>query len=168
MTASYNFLGLNPAFVVFVNKDNPLTKISFAQLDGIFGAAREGGWDGFDWHEEYARGADKNIRTWGQLGLTGEWADKPIKVFWLNLRYHMSETISNVLLKGSDKWNEDARLFANKTQPDGSVITASNRCVQEVANDKYGITISTMAFDGPKTRVLAVSKGDAGPYVPPS
>jgi phosphate transport system substrate-binding protein len=44
------------------------------QLDGIFGAQRTGGWRGSLWSPEAARGAHENIRTWGQLGLSGEWA----------------------------------------------------------------------------------------------
>ena len=149
-----------------MNKDNPLRQINFSQLDGIFGAAREGGWVGFAWHDEFARGPEKNIRTWGQLGLTGEWADKPIHVHWLNLRYHMSETISNRLLKGSDKWNENARLYANEPLANGDNYLASRRCMDEVAKDPYAITISTIAWLTPQIKCLAVSEKDGGPYVP--
>jgi phosphate transport system substrate-binding protein len=53
------------AIGVYVNKNNPLTQISLAQLDAIFSADRR-------------RGYAKPITTWGQLGLGGEWADKPI------------------------------------------------------------------------------------------
>ena len=77
-TGSYNVTGWNPGFGIVVSKDNPLTRITFDQLDGIFGAERTGGWIGTDWHPEFARGPEKNIRTWGQLGLKGEWADKEI------------------------------------------------------------------------------------------
>ena len=41
---------------------------------------RDGGWIGTAWHPDFARGPEKNIRTWGQLGLTGAWADMPIDV----------------------------------------------------------------------------------------
>jgi phosphate transport system substrate-binding protein len=165
-TGSYNVTGWNPAFGVYVNKDNPLSKISFDQLDGIFGAAREGGWVGFTWHPEFARGPEGNIRTWGEMGLTGEWKDKPINVYWLNLRYHMSETISNRLLKGSDKWNEKVKMYANKVLPDGRRTIASEQVMDEVVGDKYGITISTARWERAGTKGVAVSEGPAGPYVP--
>ena len=74
-TGSYNVTGWQPCFGIVVSRDNPLTKITLEQLDGIFGAERLGGWIGTDWHAEFARGPEKNIRTWGQLGLKGEWAD---------------------------------------------------------------------------------------------
>ena len=51
------------------------------QLDDIFGSERTGGWEGVFYTGKYARPASENIRTWGQLGLTGEWADKPIQTY---------------------------------------------------------------------------------------
>ena len=112
-TGSYNVTGWNPAFGIVVNKDNPLTKITVDQLDGVFGAERLGGWIGTDWHPEFARGPEKNIRKWGQLGLTGEWADKEIIPYGLNQRYSQAGTFSDRVLQGSDKWNERLRIYAN-------------------------------------------------------
>ncbi len=63
-TGSYNVTGWNPAFGIVVSKDNPLTKITFDQLDGIFGAERLGGWVGTDWHPEFS-GAPKKISASG-------------------------------------------------------------------------------------------------------
>jgi len=77
VTGSFNVSGWAPALAIFVHKDNPITKLTVKQLDGIFGAERTGGWDRLTWHPEYARGPEGNIRAWGQLGLTGEWKDKP-------------------------------------------------------------------------------------------
>ena len=78
------------------------------RLDGIFGAERAGGWEGTSWRPEHAR-TRKNIRTWGQLGLTGRWADKG----HLRLRPEPATTggwATDGLLGGSDKWNEGAHL----------------------------------------------------------
>ncbi|MDB6126390.1 MAG: phosphate transporter substrate-binding protein, partial [Verrucomicrobia bacterium] len=72
--------GNTPGAIFFVNKDNPVTQLTLDQLDGIFGAERTGGWDGLKWTTAVARGPEKNIRTWGQLGLTGDWARQPIKL----------------------------------------------------------------------------------------
>src|ERR1700687_5600213 len=87
VTGSFDVYGWAPAGIIVVHKDNPLTQISMKQLDGVFGGARLGGYVGSVWHTEYpyARGPEENIRTWGQLGLTGEWADKPIHVGGENL-----------------------------------------------------------------------------------
>src|SRR5713226_5248904 len=73
-TGSYDVANKTFALTVFVNKDNPISKLTLKQLDGIFGEQRSGSWDNkIQWHPELARGAEENIRTWGQLGLTGEW-----------------------------------------------------------------------------------------------
>ncbi|MFM7414123.1 MAG: substrate-binding domain-containing protein, partial [Planctomycetota bacterium] len=56
---------------VFVHKDNPLSGLSLQQIDAIFSKNRTGG-------------AKSEIRTWGDLGLTGEWKDKPISLYGRN------------------------------------------------------------------------------------
>ncbi|MDO9620049.1 MAG: phosphate ABC transporter substrate-binding protein PstS family protein [Pseudomonas sp.] len=58
------------ALAVFVHKDNPIKSLDMAQIDGIFSATRLCG--------------GSNIKTWGDVGLTGEWADKPIQLFGRN------------------------------------------------------------------------------------
>src|ERR1700687_683820 len=80
-TGAYDVKGRTWALVVFVNKDNPIRKLTMKQLDGIFGASRTGGYSGYKWVSQPARSAKDDIRTWGQLGLTGEWANKPINTY---------------------------------------------------------------------------------------
>lgn len=137
-TGSYNVPGWNPGFGVIVSQDNPLTHITMEQLDGIFGAERNGGWEGTSWHAEWGRGPEKNIRIWGQLGLNGEWADKPIVPYGLNLRYHQATEISDMVLKGSDKWNEKLKTYANYVTASGTLSRGMN---EDLAADKYGIGI---------------------------
>lgn len=67
LTGSLDRPGRSPALVVFVHRDNPLRSLTLAQLEAVFGT-------------EHKRSAG-NIRTWGQLGLTGEWADRPISLY---------------------------------------------------------------------------------------
>ncbi len=50
---------------IFVHKDNPIKGLTLAQLDAIYS-------------DDCRRGEEKPLRTWGQLGLTGNWANKPI------------------------------------------------------------------------------------------
>ena len=172
-TGSYNVTGWNPGFGIVVSKDNPLTKITFAQLDGIFGAERTGGWIGTDWHPEFARGPEKNIRTWGQLGLTGEWANKEIIPYGLNLRYTQSATISDRILQGSDKWNEKIRFYANFVGEAGG--KGSNMGFgrlkrglnDDLAQDKYGIAYVGSPVGPnlpPECKLLEVSAGPDGPF----
>ncbi|APU28326.1 MULTISPECIES: PstS family phosphate ABC transporter substrate-binding protein [Pseudomonas] len=59
------------ALAVFVHKDNPIKSLSIEQVDAIFSSTR-------------LCGNDKDIKTWGDLGLTGEWASKPLQLFGRN------------------------------------------------------------------------------------
>ena len=164
-TGSYDVTGWQPGFGIVVHKDNPIQHLTMEQLDGIFGAERLGGWEGTSWHSDYARGPEKNIRTWGQLGLTGEWADKPITPYGLNLRYHQSEEISDRLLQGSDKWNERLRIYANFVAPDGKLGRGLN---EDLKNDKYGIAYVAAPVKKllpPELKVLPLAEKAGGPYV---
>ena len=166
-TGSYNVAGWSNALGIFVNKDNPISKLTFAQLDGIFGAAREGGWGpDFEWHRDVARGPEKNIRAWGQLGLTGEWKDKPINPYGLNLRYEQSLRIANPILMGSDKWNERIKLFANFTDANGKLITGAQQVMEHLDEDRYGIGYGGVMNLTPKTKAVTIAVKQGGPYVP--
>jgi phosphate transport system substrate-binding protein len=172
-TGSYNVTGWQPGFGIVVAKDNPLTRITLEQLDGIFGAERLGGWIGTDWHPEFARGPEKNIRTWGQLGLTGEWADKEITPYGLNQRYHQATEISDRILQGSDKWNERLRIYANYVGADdgkGSSMgfgRLKRGLNDDLIKDRYGIAyIAAPVGNGlpPELKALELARTAAGPY----
>ena len=166
-TGSYDVRGWTFALGVFVNKDNPLSKLTMEQLDGVFGAERSGGWDGLNWRTDRARGPDKNIRTWGQLGLKGEWADKPIHVYGYNLKYHFTDEIDKKVLKGSGKWNEGLRMYSNEAgqKADGSLTGAGELMMRDLSADRYGIAYTGMPFMTPQTKPLALSPGNGAPYV---
>ncbi len=166
-TGSYNVRGWSYALGVFVNSDNPLTELTFDQLDGIFGAAREGGWDGLTWRTDWARGPEKNIRTWGQLGLKGEWADKPIHVYGYNAKYHFQDEIDKKVLKGSSKWNENLHAFSNVAglKADGSLTAGGELILKALAKDAYGIAYTGIPFLTEGTKPVALSR-DGGKAVP--
>ena len=56
---------------VYVNKDNPIESLTLEQVDAIFSATR-------------ACGADKDINTWGDAGMTGAWANRDITIYGRN------------------------------------------------------------------------------------
>jgi len=170
-TGSYDVPGWSNALVFFVHKDNPISQLSFRQLDGIFGAEREGGWvkNNQEWHtDSVARGREGNIRTWGQLGLGGEWQDQPINPYGLNLRYEQSLRVSDPILNGSDKWNERIKLFANYALPNGDLKRAADQVADSVASDIYGIGYGSIRDMGPNHKILALSREDDGNYVYPT
>ncbi|WP_077035123.1 PstS family phosphate ABC transporter substrate-binding protein [Pelomonas sp. KK5] len=167
-TGSFDVRGWTFALGVFVHADNPLAQLSFEQLDGVFGAERSGGWDGLTWRPEHARGADRNVRTWGQLGLKGEWADKPINVYGYNLKYHFTDEIDKKVLRGSGKWNEGLRMYSNTAgqKADGSLTGAGELMMRDLSKDRYGIAYTGMPFKTPQTKALALADRSGGPAVP--
>jgi phosphate transport system substrate-binding protein len=164
-TGSYNVTGWQPGYGIVVSRDNPLTCLSMSQLDGIFGAERTGGWQGTSWHPEWARGPQENIRTWGQLGLTGDWAGQPINPYGLNLRYHQATEMSDDILKGSDKWNERLRIYANYVTKKGAL---GRDLKSDLAKDRYGIAwIAAPTYQlPPQLKVLAISPRTGGRCIP--
>ena len=159
--------GNTPAPVIFVNKENPIDRLSLSQLDGIFGAQRTGGWDGTHWSTASARGPEKDIRTWGQLGLTGEWKDKPIHLYGIDATLsNWSELIQRVVFKGGDKWNP----AMNEIVRGGVEIPADAQIVSSVATDPYGIGFNLMRVveKNPGVKPLAIAAKDEGPFVAPT
>ena len=128
------------ALVIFVNGDNPLSKLSLVQLDAIFGA-------------DHKRGP-KNIRTWADLGSTGEWADHPIHLYGYGIDRDFSQFFETAVFAGSRKWNCSLHQFA-----DGQQI------VDALAKDRYGIAFSSLAYKNAMVKPIALSSGpDTEPY----
>jgi phosphate transport system substrate-binding protein len=176
-TGSYDVAGWTFALVVFVNKDNPIGELSFEQLDGIFGAERDGGWIGNEWDPTAARGPGKNIRTWGQLGLKGEWADQPIHVYAYNLNYHFPRDFSEKVMKGSNKWNERMKEYSNKTRaPSGTdegkdfatLLGAGEQMTADVSKDRYGITYTGILYRNAGVKTVALARASGDPFVAPT
>jgi phosphate transport system substrate-binding protein len=165
VTGSLNVPGWSYAIGIFVHRDNPLSKLRIEQLDGIFGAQRSGAFQGTEWNTAVARGAEKNIRNWGQLGLTGEWANKPIHVYGYNLRYHIPATFERLVFQGGAKWNEQLVEFTNYKNPDGSTELEAKQVVDAVAKDPLGIGYSSIAFLTPGTKALAIAPRGSDQYV---
>ena len=165
-TGSFDYVGWQNNIVIIVNKDNPITRITLKQLDGVFGSARDGGWVGTTWHPEFSRGPAGDIRKWGQLGLSGDRADKPISVHGYSLRYATAIEFSNKVLQASDKWNGDLHAYANYRRPDGTTYLEADQIYDHVRKDPYAIGYARYHEGFPKDiKILAVAKDDSAPYV---
>jgi phosphate transport system substrate-binding protein len=168
-TGGYEKRGTLWAIQIVVNKDNPLAKLTMRQLDQIFGSERTGGWDGIFYTSKYVRPASENIRTWGQLGLNGEWANKPIQTYGY-IAPGFEVAVERKLFHWSDKWNENYREFVEEKEivpdADGRKV-ASERMYEALSKDKYGIAWGPILHskDYPNVKQIDLSE-DGGPYVP--
>ncbi|MDD3180523.1 MAG: substrate-binding domain-containing protein [Opitutaceae bacterium] len=174
-SGGYDVSGSSWALMIFVNKENPLNQLTMKQLDGIFGAERTGGYNRMEFRTEVARSAQENIRTWGQLGLTGEWADKKIQTYGYAAG-GMNHFFELEVFKGGDKWNENYRqCVENGTR----ILTPGNESAGVLAmlayleKDKYAIGWAGMPqwkqvpqITGIK--ILKLARNEGGPYVYPS
>ncbi|MBV9073135.1 MAG: phosphate ABC transporter substrate-binding protein [Acidobacteria bacterium] len=173
-SGSFDVKGMSWGLVVFVHRDNPITKATVTQLDGIFGSERTGGWKGLAWSPEAARAASGNIRRWGQLGLTGEWSDKPIDTYGY-APSGMRSFFELRVFQGGNKWNPNYREYV---ETGGREVAAGDRgptlsiqhMLAELANNRYGIAYTGMQYgrNVPEIKPIALSWKEEGPYVEPT
>lgn len=128
------------ALVVFAHKDNPIQGLSIEQVDAIFSSNRK-------------CGAKDSINTWGDLGLTGEWARKDIQLFGRN---SVSGTYGyfkkKALCKGDFKSNVNE-------QPGSASV------VQSITQSLNGIGYSGIGYVTTGVRALPLAKGNSTDFV---
>jgi phosphate transport system substrate-binding protein len=175
-TGAFDVPGRSNGVVVFVNTANPLAHLTISQLDGVFGAERSAGMRGFQWTPSDGRGPETNIRTWGQLGLHGEWADKPIRTYG-HAPSGTTRFFQWKVLKNGDKWNPNYREYV---ETGSKMIADEDRAQQrlglqhmlreELAHDRYGIawTVMPQAKDVAGIKLVALAEREGAPYVAPS
>ncbi len=175
-SGTYDVDGKSPGIVVYVHPDNPLTQLTLEQLDGIFGAERNGALRGFKWDLKAARGPEKDIRTWGQLGLSGEWADKPIQTYG-HAPSGTTRFFQLRVLRNSDKWNPNYRGYVetgSKMIDDDDKVAqrggVQHMLREELMKNKYGIawTIVPQAAKVPGLKPIALTVEAGGPGIVPS
>jgi phosphate transport system substrate-binding protein len=165
--------GTTPGLMFIVNKNNPLSNLTLDQIDGIFGAQRTGGWVGTTWSTAAARGPEGNLRTWGQLGLTGEWADKPIHPRGTDVTLsNWADLIERQAFHGGTKWNpalyEGPRADIS-WKAHGK--TRDQQIVEGVENDPYAIAFTFQRVVNKlhaDVKVLPLAAHAGGPFVVPS
>jgi phosphate transport system substrate-binding protein len=127
------------ALAVYVNKDNPIKGLSLPQIDAIFSKTRKGGWKG-------------DIKDWGQLGLTGDWAKRPISLYGRNSASGTYGYFKEHALYKGDFKNEV------KEQPGSASV------VQGVTEDRYAIGYSGIGYKTSGVRALPLSFKEKEPY----
>lgn len=119
------------ALAVYAHKDNPLNKLSLVEVDGIFSSTyRLGG---------------KPLSFWGEVGLTGELASRPISLFGRNSASGTYGFYKDVALGGGDY------SMRVKEQPGSSAV------VQGVASDVFALGYSGIGYRTSGVKVLALS-----------
>jgi phosphate transport system substrate-binding protein len=118
------------ALAVYVNKDNPLEKATLAQIDGAFSKTRRKG--------------GKNAAKWGELGLSGDWAGRPLSLYGRN-----SASGTYGFFKENVLGNGDFKDTV-KEQPGSASV------VQGVTEDRFGIGYSGIGYKTSGVKVVAL------------
>jgi phosphate transport system substrate-binding protein len=121
------------SLAVFVNKDNPIKCLSVEQADAIFSKSRR-------------QGGKEDIKTWGQLGLTGDWANRPISLFGRNSASGTYGFFKEHILKNGDYKDEV------KEQPGSASV------VQGVTVDRYAIGYSGIGYATAGVRAVPLAE----------
>ena len=142
------------ALGIFVNKDNPLTQLTYDQLDAIFSAERR-------------RGEKELIRTWGQLGLTGDWARHAIQPYSGPVFEAPGYFFSQTVLNGSVLWNCDLKQLDDLPVANGNDVDGYQRIVDAVGADHYAIAITGAGYKNPNAKLIAIAR-PGGNFVLPT
>jgi len=126
------------ALAVYVEKRNPLTGLTLAQLERIFAAAPPG----------------PAIETWGQVGLTGDWADRRINLYGYGPEDGVNQVFRQLVLGGAEY------RLAMLIEPAGSSI------VQGVAADPTGIGCASIFFLSRRVRAVPLAVAEPPFYEP--
>ena len=125
------------ALAVYVHKDNPIASLTMAQADAIFSKTRK-------------RGAQRDVAKWGDLGLTGDWAQRPISLYGRNSASGTYGFFKEHVLRNGD--------FKDtvKEQPGSASV------VQGVTNDQYGIGYSGIGYRTSGVKLVPLAEAEGG------
>ncbi len=123
------------ALAVYVHKDNPIEKLTLAQVDAAFSKTRKRG--------------GKAVATWGDLGLTGDWASRPISLYGRNSASGTYGFFREHVMNNGDYKD------GVKEQPGSASV------VQGVTEDRYGIGYSGIGYRTSGVKVVPLAETTA-------
>jgi phosphate transport system substrate-binding protein len=129
------------ALAVFVNKDNPIKGMNLAEVDAAFSKSARRGLDG--------------LKTWGQLGLKGDWSRRPISLYGRNSASGTYGFFKKLVLKKGDYRDQV------KEQPGSASV------VQSVSVDRFAMGYSGIGYKTAGVRALPLAE-KGSKYVEPT
>ncbi|MCH8501915.1 MAG: phosphate ABC transporter substrate-binding protein PstS family protein [Aliidiomarina sp.] len=128
---------------VYVNNDNPIECLSLQQVDAIFSATRRGGYP-------------NDITRWGQVGLTGSWANRDFALYSRNA------------VSGTYGYFKDNALFGGDFKSSINEQPGSSSVVQGVTESLNGIGYSGIGYRTSGVRAIALSATEGGECFEPT
>ena len=144
--------GCSPALAILVHRSNPLSAVTMAQLDGLFSADLRGG-------------GKERLSTWGQLGLSREWARRTIHLYSPDTESGTGVFLRSTALGATRKLNWDRLTEVEDSKgPGAPPHDAGRKLAASVAADPSGIAVAPLVAPLPaevRVLALAVREGDA-------
>jgi phosphate transport system substrate-binding protein len=128
------------ALAVYAHKDNPIKGMTIPQVDAVFSSTRKCGF-----------GAD--VKTWGELGLTGEWANRDIQLFGRNS------------VSGTYGYFKEKALCKGDYKDTVNEQPGSASVVQGVATSVNGIGYSGIGYKTSGVRAVPLAKKAGEPFI---
>lgn len=154
VTGSFDVRNRDYALVVFVHRGNPIAGLTLAQLRTVFAAPDTPG----------ARPA----RTWGDLGLSGPWRDRPIHLYGLPISRGFARFFEQRVFDGEELWQPSLREFADLKGSKGGATDGGQRMLDAMANDPDSIGYAGLLYRNPEVRPVALADRTGEPYVEPT
>ena len=128
------------ALAVFVHKDNPIKGLTMAQVDAIFSSTR-------------LCGAKADAKTWGDIGVTGDLANKPIQLFGRNS------------VSGTYGYFKEEALCKGDFKPNVNEQPGSASVVQSISSSLNGIGYSGIGYKTASVKTVPLAKKEGGAFV---
>ena len=153
MTGSFNVRNRGYAIVIFVHKDNPIRGLTLAQLDAIYGVDRRRG--------------HAPVSTWSDLGLGGDWADRPVRLYGLPIARGFAVFVEDRVFLGGRKWKPALREYPDDPNSVSTATDGANRLLADLAQDPHGIGYAGLVYNHPGVRAVAIEETrGSGPVFP--
>lgn len=154
VTGSFNVRNRDYALVVFVNRTNPIRRLTLAQLDAIFSVERRRG--------------GPAARTWGDLGLSGVWRHRPIHLYGLPIARGFARFFEESVFLGSRLWRPSLREFADLKGSRGGSTDGGQRMLDAMAADPDSIGYAGLMYRNPGVKAIALGSRSQGPFFAPT
>jgi phosphate transport system substrate-binding protein len=147
-TGSVGSLGKTAASVILVDKDNPIKGLTLDQLDAIYSTTRNRG--------------HADISKWGDLGLTGDWASRPIHLYGLKSPNGIEWFFKLNVMEGGD-YKDNIEFVKGKGFTHAFTVAA-----EDMKEHPGGLTYAMLANVTPNVKVVPLAEKAGQPFVMPN
>ena len=128
------------ALAVFVHKDNPIKHMTMEQVDAVFSSTR-------------LCGGKSDIKTWGDLGVTGDLANKPVQLFGRNS------------VSGTYGYFKEEALCKGDFKPNVNEQPGSASVVQSISSSLNGVGYSGIGYKTASVKTVPLAKKGSTEFI---